>query len=67
MPTVAFVTARSEHTSLYAVDAFRNGLRETGYVEDRNVAVEYHWLEGQFERLPALMADLVRRRVAVIA
>ena len=67
MPTVAFVTARSEHTSLYAANAFRKGLGETGYVQDRNVTVEYHWLDGQFDRLPALMADLVRRRVAVIA
>ena len=66
LPTVAFVTARSEHTSLYAVDAFRKGLGETGYVQDRNVAVEYHWLDGQFDRLPSLMADIVRRRVAVI-
>jgi putative tryptophan/tyrosine transport system substrate-binding protein len=66
-PTVAFVTSRSEYTSRYAADAFRNGLRETGYVEDRNVTVEYHWLDGQFDRLPALMADIVRRRVAVIA
>ena len=47
--------------------AFRNGLGETGYVQDRNVTVEYHWLEGEFERLPALMADIVCRRVAVIA
>jgi putative tryptophan/tyrosine transport system substrate-binding protein len=67
LPTVAFVTSRSEHTSLYAVNAFRKGLGETGYVEHRNVTVEYHWLDGQFDRLPALMADIVRRRVAVIA
>jgi hypothetical protein len=67
MPTVAFVTSRSEHSSVYMVDAFRKGLGETGYVEDRNVTVEYHWLDGQFDRLPALMADIVRRRVAVIA
>ena len=66
-PTVAFVTSRSEHTSLYVVDAFRKGLGETGYVEDRNVTVEYHWLDGQFDRLTALMAALARRRVAVIA
>jgi hypothetical protein len=49
------------------VAAFRKGLGETGYVEGRNVTVESHWLEGQYDRLPALMADLVRRRVAVIA
>jgi putative ABC transport system substrate-binding protein len=46
---------------------FRQGLRETGYVEGQNVTVEYHWLEGQYGRLPGLMADLVRRHVAVIA
>jgi putative tryptophan/tyrosine transport system substrate-binding protein len=48
------------------VDAFRNGLGETGYVRDRNVTVEYSWLDGQFDRLPLLMADIVRHRVAVI-
>jgi putative ABC transport system substrate-binding protein len=66
-PVVGFVTARSAAASERAVAAFRKGLRETGYVEDRNVIVEYHWLDGQFDQLPALMADLVRRRVAVIA
>jgi putative ABC transport system substrate-binding protein len=49
------------------VAAFRKGLGETGYVEGQNVMVEYHWLEDQYDRLPALMADFVRRRVAVIA
>jgi putative tryptophan/tyrosine transport system substrate-binding protein len=66
MPTVALVTARSERTSLFAVDAFRKGLGETGYVQDQNVTVEYYWLDGQFDRLPSLMTDLVRRRVGVI-
>jgi putative ABC transport system substrate-binding protein len=65
--TVAFVNARSEAASQRALAAFRKGLGETGYVEDRNVTVECHWLDNQFDRLPALMADLVRRRVAVIA
>jgi putative tryptophan/tyrosine transport system substrate-binding protein len=67
LPVVAFVTARSAAASERAVAAFHKGLREIGYVDDRNVIVEYNWLDGQFDRLPALMADLVRRRVAVIA
>jgi putative ABC transport system substrate-binding protein len=67
MPVIAHVNGGSADSSADRVRAFRSGLGETGYVEGRNVTVEYHWLEGQFDRLPALMADLVRRRVAVIA
>src|ERR1700675_1050903 len=67
LPVVGFLNAGSADTGAGYVAAFRKGLGETGYVDGQNVTVEYHWLEGQFDRLPALMADLVRRRVAVIA
>jgi putative ABC transport system substrate-binding protein len=67
LPVVAFINAGSADANPRNVAAFRKGLGETGYVERENVALEYHWLEGQYDRLPALMADLVRRQVAVIA
>jgi putative ABC transport system substrate-binding protein len=67
MPVIAFVSGRSLEGSMRFADAFRRGLNEAGYVEGQNVTVEYHWLDGQYDRLPSLMADLVRRRVAVIA
>jgi putative ABC transport system substrate-binding protein len=66
-PVVSLVNIRSAEDAVRQPAAFRKGLNEIGYVEGQNVIVEYHWLEGQFDRLPSLMADLVRRRVAVIA
>jgi putative tryptophan/tyrosine transport system substrate-binding protein len=67
LPVVAFIRDGSADASARFVAEFRKGLNETGYVEGQNVTVGYHWLEGQYDRLPALMADLVRRQVAVIA
>jgi putative ABC transport system substrate-binding protein len=67
LPVVGFVRDGSADTSARFAAAFRKGLNETGYVEGQNVTVEYHWLEGQYDRLPALLSDLVRRQVAVIA
>jgi putative tryptophan/tyrosine transport system substrate-binding protein len=66
LPVVGFVYAGSADDSGGYAAAFRKGLGQTGYTEGQNVAVEYHYLEGQYDRLPALMADLVLRRVAVI-
>jgi putative ABC transport system substrate-binding protein len=66
VPVVAFVNMSSADASAGKATAFRKGLGETGYVDGQNVKVEYHWLEGQYDRLPRLMADLVRRRVAAI-
>src|SRR5215468_2448890 len=67
LPVVAFVNLRSAEASVRLANAFRKGLDEAGYVEGQNVTVEYNWLEGRFDRLPSLMADLAHRRVAVIA
>jgi putative ABC transport system substrate-binding protein len=67
LPVVGLIRDGSADANARNVAAFRKGLSETGYVEGQNVMVEYHWLEGDYDRLPALMADLVRRQVAVIA
>jgi putative ABC transport system substrate-binding protein len=67
MPVVGFVRDGSADANARYAAAFRKGLNESGYVENQNVKVEYHWLEGQYNGLPSLLADLVRRQVAVIA
>ena len=67
MPLVAFINGGSADGSTVFADGFRKGLNETGFIEGQNVTVEYHWLEGHYDHLPALMVDLIRRRVAVIA
>jgi putative ABC transport system substrate-binding protein len=67
MPVIAFINGGAADAGTRYLAAFRKGLREAGYVEAQNVTVEYHWLEGRFEVVPALMADLVRRQVALIA
>jgi putative ABC transport system substrate-binding protein len=66
MPVIGFLNAGSPGPFRQQIAAFHEGLKESGYVEGQNVAVEYRWAEGQYDRLPALTADLVRRQVSVI-
>src|SRR5260370_39903818 len=67
MPVIGFLDPLSLETTREKVAAFNRGLAETGYVEGRNLTTEYRWAQGQTDRLPALAADLVHRKVAVIA
>src|SRR5438093_4448133 len=66
MPVIGFLHAASPEPFAPFVAAFREGLNEARYVEGRNVTIEYRWAENRYERLPALTADLVARRVAVL-
>ncbi len=67
MPVIGFMSSRSPTDFSHLLQSFRRGLGETGYVESRNVTIEYRWAEGRYERLPAVAAELVSRQVAVIA
>jgi len=67
LPVIGFVSGGSPGPFAYLVRAFRQGLGETGYVEGQNVAIEFRWAAGQYDRLPALVDDLVRRQVSVLA
>ena len=67
MPVIGFLSSNAPGTYAPAVAAFRQGLAETGYIEGQNVAIEYRWAEGRYDRLPALAAELVGRNVEVIA
>jgi putative tryptophan/tyrosine transport system substrate-binding protein len=66
LPVIGFIDGGSADVSADRVRAFRKGLGEIGYVEGQNATIEYHWMEGQYDRAPALIADVVRRRAAVI-
>src|SRR6201987_5648058 len=67
LPVVGWLSGRNSETDAYVLPAFRRGLNRQGYVEGRNVTIEYRWSDAQDDRLPALAADLVQRQVAVIA
>jgi putative ABC transport system substrate-binding protein len=66
MPVIGYLSSISPNASAYGLAAFRHGLNETGYTEHRSVGIEYRWAEGQYDRLPALAADLINHRVAVL-
>jgi len=67
MPVIGFLSGQSAQAFAPGVVGFRRGLNEAGYVEGQNVAIEYRWAEGEYDRLPAMVSELLRRQVAVIA
>jgi putative tryptophan/tyrosine transport system substrate-binding protein len=67
MPLIGFLSGTSPHGFEHLAAAFRRGLSQAGYVEGQNVAIEYRWAEGHYERLPTMAADLVIRKVSVLA
>jgi putative tryptophan/tyrosine transport system substrate-binding protein len=67
MPVIGFINAASPQPYARMLSAFLKGLREAGYVENQNVKIEYRWAQGEIDRLPALVTDLVHREVTVIA
>src|SRR5437667_8537041 len=66
LPVIGFLHSASLEPNLHLVAAFHQGLKEIGYIENKNVAIEYRWAENRYDRLPALAADLIARRVAVL-
>src|SRR4051812_45338676 len=66
MPVIGFLSARSAPDSALLLPAFHQGLKEVGYVEGQNVAIEYRWADAPYDTLPTLAADLVRQKAAVI-
>src|SRR5215475_7111996 len=66
MPVIGFLRSTPDASFAYLVNALRQGLNDTGFVEGKNVAIEYRWADNQEDRLPGLAADLIRRQVAAI-
>src|SRR5215475_9678398 len=67
MPVIGMINAGTPEAAAYRVTSFREGLREGGYVEGQNVAIEYRWAEGRYDLMPEMVADLLHRGAAVIA